>query len=93
MRLLATHNKTTQRKRQSDVGTHNFVKEVRLANSDGIGPTKELPSNLNSISFDQFPMKEGIVPVSSISKAQNVFIFCHLANVEGISPLSPELSI
>uniref|UniRef100_A0A2P2MED5 Uncharacterized protein MANES_06G174700 n=1 Tax=Rhizophora mucronata TaxID=61149 RepID=A0A2P2MED5_RHIMU len=71
----------------------NFVKEVRLANSDGIGPTKELPSNLNSISFDQFPMKEGIVPVSSISKAQNVFIFCHLANVEGISPLSPELSI
>uniref|UniRef100_A0A2P2ME98 Uncharacterized protein n=1 Tax=Rhizophora mucronata TaxID=61149 RepID=A0A2P2ME98_RHIMU len=25
--------------------THNSVKEVRLANSDGIGPVKELPTN------------------------------------------------
>uniref|UniRef100_A0A2P2MWM5 Putative LRR receptor-like serine/threonine-protein kinase At1g56130 n=1 Tax=Rhizophora mucronata TaxID=61149 RepID=A0A2P2MWM5_RHIMU len=70
----------------------NCFKEVRLANSDGIGPTKELPVNRKSLSFDQFPMKAGIVPVSSLSEPQRVSMFCQLANVEGISPLNPQLS-
>lgn len=71
----------------------NSVSDVKLESIIGMGPSKEFPKNLRTLSFDQFPIKSGILPVSSRSVADTVTRFRRLAYVEGIGPLNPEPSM